>query len=66
MTFEYPKAGVNAAVEYMVSGLPWVTSSNVSSSVAAQIDFPMVTSNITVRNKIQGTIKMYLWEEREV
>lgn len=50
MTFEYPKAGVNAAVEYMVSGLPWVTSSNVSSSVAAQIDFPMVTSNITVRN----------------
>ena len=56
MTFEYPKAGVNAAVEYMVSGLPWVTSSNVSSSTPAQIDFPMVTSNVTVRNNaVAGT-----------
>ena len=51
MTFEYPKGGgTNSVAEYMASGLPWVTSSNVSSSVPAEIDFPMVTSNITVRN----------------
>ena len=57
MTFEYPKGGGNNSVaEYMASGLPWVTSSNVSSSVPAEIDFPMVTSNITVRNNaVAGT-----------
>jgi len=49
MTFEYPRSGNNNVAEYMASGMPWVTSSNVA-TVPYEIRFPMVTSNITVHN----------------
>ncbi len=49
MSFNYPSSGQANVAEYMASGLPWVTASNVTTA-SLQIDFPMVTSNITVRN----------------
>ena len=61
MTFNYSRSGQSNVAEYMASGLPWVTASNVTSSVATQVDFPMVTSNITVRNNApitSGSLKI--------
>jgi hypothetical protein len=49
MSFNYPTSGQANVAEYMASGLPWVTASNVTTA-SVRIDFPMVTSNITIRN----------------
>jgi hypothetical protein len=45
MTFNNQRSGPNNTAEYMASGLPWVTSSVLSTAVA-RIDFPYVTNNI--------------------
>ena len=60
MSFNYPSSGQANVAEYMASGLPWVTASNVTTS-SVRIDFPMVTSNITVRNNApitSGSLKV--------
>lgn len=49
MTFEYRGGGTNSVAEYMAAGLPWVTSSNVTTA-SLQINFPMVTTTICVKN----------------
>jgi len=49
MSFNYPNSGQSNVAEYMASGLPWVTSSNVTTA-SYEVRFPMVTSNITIRN----------------
>jgi hypothetical protein len=41
--------GANYAAEYMVSAVPWVTASNLTSGIT-QFDFPTVTKFITVQN----------------
>lgn len=48
MTLNNPRQGPNWLGEYQISGLPWVTSSNATSGVATEIDFPFITSGIRV------------------
>jgi hypothetical protein len=45
MTYNNQRSGINNTAEYMASGLPWVTSSILSTAVV-RIDFPYVTNNI--------------------
>lgn len=47
MTLQPPRSGPNNVAEYQASGLPWVTSSIVTSAVW-RIDFPYVTNFIAV------------------
>ncbi len=47
--FNYPASGLNNVGEYQASGLPWVTSSQATTS-PYQIGFPFVTNEITVTN----------------
>jgi len=56
MTFQPPRSGPNNVAEYQASGLPWVTSSNVTSQVW-RIDFPYVTNHI-IAHAHSGTIRM--------
>jgi hypothetical protein len=60
MEFQY-KAGLWNASSYVVSGIPWVTSSVVaplSSSVPTEISFPSVTKFITIKNISTGSEKL--------
>lgn len=47
MSFNYPRSGPANTAEYMASGLPWVTSSTVTTT-PWRIDFPLVTSHLVV------------------
>ncbi len=52
-----PQAGMNSAAEYMVSGMPWVTSSlALTSSAAYQLDFPFLTRHIWIHNTSATTL----------
>jgi hypothetical protein len=60
MEFQY-KAGLWNAGSYVVSGIPWVTSSITAplvSSTPKEISFPSVTRTITVKNISTGTEKL--------
>ena len=46
--FQYPSSGPNNALEYMASGLPFVTTS-LASPTSFRIDFPFVTSEIYIQ-----------------
>lgn len=46
----YPKSGPSNPAEYMVSGLPYVTSSTLPPSQVVEILFPHVTSWFLIRN----------------
>jgi len=54
-TFNYPASGLNNAAEYIASGLPWVTSSQATTSPFSY-NFPFVTNMITVANS--GTLPL--------
>jgi len=56
MPLDNPPAGPYSATEFMVSGLPWVSSSNISGLV--QIDFPQVTTDVEVRNGSAANIRI--------
>ena len=49
MTLNNNKSSVQNVAEYQAAGLPWVTSSNVTTA-SLQINFPMVTTTICVKN----------------
>ncbi len=49
MPFEQPRPGAAAGIEYLVSAIPWVTSSTSTSGIT-QIDFKYVTKFINIRN----------------
>jgi hypothetical protein len=44
-----PKSGPQAAFEFQISGLPWVTSSIAPTSPGMHIDFPTVTKCFTIK-----------------
>lgn len=54
-TFTSPGAG--SLPEYLVSGIPWVTSSFIPASIL-EIDFLNVTSFFTIRNVSSNSIKV--------
>ena len=43
-------AGLNNVGNYQVAGIPYVTSSTISDGGEAQIGFPWVTNNVTIKN----------------
>ena len=57
MTFNYPASGLNNTAEYIASGLPWVTSSVVT-TVPATITFPMVTNEVVVANSGSNVLRI--------
>lgn len=50
MPLDNPAPGPNSAAEYMVSGVPYLTSSVLAASGSIGIDFPFVTRTVKVRN----------------
>jgi hypothetical protein len=54
MTFQPPASGQANVAEYMISPLPWVSSSTVPSGSVWRIDFPYLTSEIQVHNATPG------------
>jgi len=52
MSLNNPTPGPNSAVEYMVSGIPWV--STFTTTGLTIINFPAVTRNIAVKNVATG------------
>jgi hypothetical protein len=53
---DWPRSSFNSAPEYMVSGIPFVTSSNVSAGNVVRIDFDKVTKSVKVCNtSLAGT-----------
>jgi hypothetical protein len=46
--FQYPSSGPNNTLEYMASGLPFVTTS-VATATPFRIDFPYITSEIYIQ-----------------
>ena len=55
MALNHPRPYANSVPEYMISGIPWVTESNVSSGVT-EFSFPYATRMFTVRNDSANTI----------
>jgi hypothetical protein len=49
MPFQPPGGGLNNTAEYMTSGLPWVSSSFLSSGSIWKIEFPYVTNHLRVQ-----------------
>lgn len=49
MTFQYRSHGQADVASYLMTGLPWVSSSTVPSGSVWRIQFPYVTNEITVR-----------------
>lgn len=50
MPLNYPESGANWAVEYSVSGIPWLTSSILGTSETRRISFYGVTKELIVKN----------------
>lgn len=48
MAFNYPRSGLGNVGEYQTSGLPWVTSSNVTDAVW-RVDLPYVSNYVAFR-----------------
>jgi hypothetical protein len=57
MGLNYPFSGVNNVAEYMVSGVPWTTSSVLTSGIT-EIDLPQISRSITVKNAGSSNIKL--------
>lgn len=57
-SFNYPGGGLNNPMEYMVSGLPFVTRSTVDGNSVQQINFPFVTNFFTIKNTTSGTLSV--------
>src|SRR5574337_1691043 len=55
MTFQYPSPGPGDVASYLTSGLPWVSSSTVTSGSVWRIDFPYVTSELWIHNATEGS-----------
>jgi hypothetical protein len=49
-TFQYPPPGPSSALEYMVSGLPFVVQVASTAGTATNVRFPYVTKFVTVKN----------------
>lgn len=56
MPLDNPAPGTYSANEFMVSSLPWISSSIVTG--VSRYDFPQVTSTIEVRNGAGSNIKI--------
>lgn len=56
MSFNFPRSGPSNVAEYQASGLPWVTSSNITDSVW-RIDFPYVTNALSLQ-VTSGTVRL--------
>lgn len=50
------RPGFNATAEFMVSGLPWITSSLVANGTISQFDFDYYSKFIVVKNNTAGTV----------
>lgn len=50
MPFQYPSSGQANVAEYMMSGLPFATSSTAPNGGPISVDFPFVTKNFTIQN----------------
>ena len=55
MSLNYPTAGLSSATEYQVAGLPWLTSSLMSTNSTLVLRFPWVSKFIIVKNSATGT-----------
>lgn len=56
MPLQYPHPGSANSAEFLVSGIPFVTSSTVSATEGTQYDFAFVTQYVTVKNISGGTL----------
>jgi hypothetical protein len=56
MAYQQPPAGPFSVAEYMSSGFPFVTGSNLATPGVLRISFPFVTKFITVRNTGGGSL----------
>lgn len=52
--FQYPAPGASSALEYMASGLPFVTAS----SGAAKVEFPFVTNFVRIQNMGDASLRV--------
>lgn len=50
MPFQPPGGGLNNTAEYMVSSLPWASSSAIPSGSTWTVTFPYVTNHLEVHN----------------
>lgn len=50
MPFQAPGSGQGNVAEFMMSGLPYVTSSTVASGAVYAIQFPYMTKDFTIKN----------------
>lgn len=55
----FPEPGYGAVSEYMVSSLPWVTHSQVSTGATAEYNFPHVARYLQITNN--ATAGQYLY-----
>ena len=58
MAINNAESGFFAAVEYMVSPLPWVITGSTSTTTVVNYSFPKVSKNITVIN--HGAVGKYI------
>lgn len=54
--FNDPRSGPNNVLEYMISGIPFVTSSTLTAATILEIKFPYVTSFFTIKNATDTSI----------
>jgi hypothetical protein len=57
MSLNNPYDGSNCVAEYLVSAIPWVTSSVISSGIT-QFNFPSITQFITVSNVSGSNLRL--------
>lgn len=60
-TYNHVKAGLSNVGSYQASGIPWVSSSlsvPASGSAPLEINFPLVTKSIIVKNASTGSVNM--------
>lgn len=55
-------AGSEHAPAYLISGIPFVTSSLITLGQITQIHFPTVTRNVTVKNESSGLLAVAFTE----
>jgi hypothetical protein len=56
MALDNPRPGHNSAAEYMLSAIPWVTSSTVNG--VQRYDFPQVTKSLVLKHNGGANIKV--------
>jgi len=55
MPLNNPRSGPGNTADYMVSGIPWVTSSVLTSAETRLITWPSVSRFITIKNEAAST-----------